>query len=129
MLTKKIQDYTIEVNKIFVLRKEKVYLLSRGEVCESIEGQLRKEYIKLSKLSQIALVFFVEKKNSKKIVQDYSYLNEWTVKQLSFVSYFEHCKNISMKKVFTELDLCQSYNCYDLRLGSGCNLGKDLRKR
>ena len=76
------------------------------EVCESIEEQLRKEYIRSSKLSQTALVFFVEKKNSKSIVQDFGYLNEWIVKQLSFVSYFEHCKNVSMKKVFTELDLC-----------------------
>ena len=113
MLTKKVQNHIIEVKERFVLRKEKIYPLSREEieeVCESIEEQLRKEYIRSSKLSQTALVFFVEKKNSKSIVQDFGYLNEWIVKQLSFVSYFEHCKNVSMKKVFTELDLCQDYN-------------------
>ena len=95
--------------KEFILRKEKVYLLSRegrGEVCEFIDEQLGKEYIRLSKLSQIVLVFFVEKKNSKKrIVQDYRYY-KWTVKNnypLLLIS--DIVENISMKKVFTKLDL------------------------
>jgi len=57
------------------LRKE------REEVYNFIEEQLRKEYIRLSKSSQITSVFFVEKKDSKKhIVQNYRYLNEWTIK-------------------------------------------------
>ena len=64
----------------FVLRKEKMYLLSREEweeVCKFIVEQLRKEYIRPSKSSQIVLVFFVGKKNGKKqMVQDYRYLNE-----------------------------------------------------
>jgi len=39
--------------------------------------QLRKEYIRSSKLPQIAPIFFVGKKNGKKwIVQDYRYVNE-----------------------------------------------------
>ena len=45
-----------------MLRKEKVYPLSRKErreIHEFIEEQLRKGYFRLSKLSQIALVFFV----------------------------------------------------------------------
>ena len=53
----------------FILKKEKVYSLSREEreeVCEFINEQLRKRYIKLSKSPQIALVFFVEKKNGKR---------------------------------------------------------------
>jgi len=53
------------------------------------------------------LVFFVEKKNSKKrMVHDYRYLNEWTVKNnysLSLIS--DIVENIGMKKVFTKLDL------------------------
>ena len=61
-----------------------MYLLSRKErreVCKFIKEQLRKEYIKLSKLPQMALVFFIGKKDGKKyIVQDYQYLNEWTIK-------------------------------------------------
>ena len=56
-------------------RKGKVYLLSReerGEVHEFIEEQLRKGYIRPLKLPQMALVFFVGKKDGKKrMVQDY----------------------------------------------------------
>ena len=38
----------------------------REEMCEFISEQLRKRYIRLSKLPQIALVFFVGKKDRKK---------------------------------------------------------------
>ena len=80
MSTRKVWDHTIEVKEGFVLRKGKVYLLSREEreeVREFIREQLRKGYIRPSKLSQTAPVFFVGKKNGKKrMVQDYRYLNE-----------------------------------------------------
>jgi len=69
MLTKKVWDHVIKVKKGFVLRKEKMYLLSREEreeICKFIEEQLRKEYIRLLKLSQIAFMLFVEKKDDKK---------------------------------------------------------------
>ena len=70
----------IELKEGFVLRKGKMYLLlreERGEVCKFINEQLRKGYIRLSKSSQMAPVFFVGKKNGKKrMVQDYQYLNE-----------------------------------------------------
>ena len=69
MLTKKVWDHVIEVKKGFVLRKEKMYLLlreEREEICKFIEEQLRKEYIRLLKLSQIAFMLFVEKKDDKK---------------------------------------------------------------
>ena len=69
MLTKKVWDHVIEVKKEFVLRKGKMYLLSREEreeICKFIEEQLRKEYIRLLKLSQIAFMLFVEKKDDKK---------------------------------------------------------------
>jgi len=46
-----------------------------------IDEQLKKEYIWFLKLSQIILVFFVKTINSKKyIVQDYRYLNKWTIR-------------------------------------------------
>ena len=55
----------------------KKYLLSRekrDKVHKFINKQLRKEYIRLSKLSQTTLVFFVGKKDSRKhVVQDYRY--------------------------------------------------------
>jgi len=66
---KKVWDHAIEVKKGFVPRKEKIYLLLRKEkanICEFIEEQLRKGYIRFSKLPQIASVFFVEKKDSRK---------------------------------------------------------------
>jgi len=64
----------------FVPRKRKVYLLlreEREEVHEFIAEQLSKRYIRSLKLSQMASVFFVAKKDGKKqIVQDYRYLNK-----------------------------------------------------
>ena len=61
-------------------KKEKVYLLLREEskeVHKFILEQLRKGYIRLSKLPQMAPVFFVGKKDGKKyMIQDYRYLNE-----------------------------------------------------
>ena len=71
----KIWNHTIDMKEGFVPRKGKVYPLSREEreeVHEFIKEQLRKEYIRSSKLLQTALVFFVEKKDGKKrIVQNY----------------------------------------------------------
>ena len=80
MPMRKVWDHVIEIKEGFVLRKGKVYLLSREEreeVCEFIKEQLRKGYIRPSKLPQTVPVFFVGKKNGKKrMVQDYRYLNE-----------------------------------------------------
>ena len=52
-----------------MLRKRKIYSLSteeRGEVCEFIEEQLRKKYIRPLKSPQMTSMFFAEKKNGKK---------------------------------------------------------------
>jgi len=122
MPTRKIWDHAIELKKRFALRKDKVYLLSREErekVREFIQEQLRKRYIQPSKLSQIALVFFVEKKDGKKwIVQDYWYLNEWIIKNnypLPLIS--DVLENIGMKKVFTKMDLQWGYNNVRIKEG------------
>jgi len=105
----------INVKEGFILRKEKVYLLSREEreeVREFVKKQLRKGYIRPSKSLQTVLVFFVGKKDGKKmIVQDYRYLNEWTVKNnypLPLIS--DVLENIGMKKVFMKMDLRWGYN-------------------
>jgi len=69
MPTQKIWDHAINMKKGFVPKKGKVYPLSkeeREEVCKFINKQLRKEYIRHSKSPQMALVFFVGKKDSKK---------------------------------------------------------------
>ena len=122
MLIRKIWDHTIDMKEEFVLRKGKVYLLSREkreEVCKFIKEQLRKGYIRLSKLPQMALVFFVGKKDRKKrMVQDYQYLNEWTVKNnypLPLIS--DVIKNISTKKMFTKMDLRWGYNNVRIKEG------------
>jgi len=87
-----------------------MYLLSeeeREEVCEFILEQLRKRYIRPSKLPQMASVFFVEKKDGKKrVVQNYRYLNEWTTKNsypLSLIT--DVVENIGTKKVFIKMNL------------------------
>jgi len=115
MPTRKIWNHAIKVKEGFVLRKGKVYLLSREEreeVCKFIQEQLRKGYIRPSKSPQTAPVFFVRKKDGKKwMVQDYRYLNEWTVKNnypLPLIS--DVLENIRTKKVFMKMDLRWGYN-------------------
>jgi len=110
MPTRKLWDYAIDIKEEFVPRKGKVYPFSREEreeVYKFISEQLRKGYIRPSKLPQMALVFFVEKKDRKKhMVQNYRYLSKWTVKNnypLPLISNI--VENISMKKLFTKMDL------------------------
>ena len=87
-----------------------MYLLLREErekVHEFIIEQLRKGYIRLSKSPQMALVFFVGKKNGKKrMVQNYRYLNKWTVKNNHLLPLIlDIVENIGIKRVFTKMDL------------------------
>jgi len=115
MPTRKIWDHAIDIKKGFVPRKGKVYPLSREEreeVQEFIKEQLRKEYIRPSKSSQMAPVFFVGKKDRKKrMVQNYQYLDEWTVKNNYLLPLIlDVIKNIGTKKVFTKMDLRWGYN-------------------
>ena len=73
---------------------------------------MRKRYIWPSKSPQTAPVFFVGKKDGKKrMVQDYRYLNEWTIKNnypLPLIS--DILENIGTKKIFTKMDLRWGYN-------------------
>ena len=79
----------------------------REKVHKFISKQLRKGYIRLLKLSQMAPMFFIGKKNEKKrMVQNYWYLNEWTIKNnysLPLIS--DIVENIRMKRVFMKMDL------------------------
>ena len=115
MPTRKLWDHAIEVKERFMLRKGKVYPLSREEreeVREFVKKQLRKGYIRPSKLPQTAPVFFVGKKDGKKrMVQNYKYLNEWMIKNnypLPLIS--DVLENIRTKKLFTKIDLRWGYN-------------------
>jgi len=122
MPTRKIWDHAIEMKEGFVPRKGKVYPLSREEreeVHKFIQEQLRKEYIRPLKSPQTAPVFFVGKKDSKKrMVQDYRYLNEWTIKNnylLPLIS--DVIENIGTKRVFTKMNLRWGYNNVRIKEG------------
>jgi len=122
MPTRKLWDHAIDIKEGFMPRKGKVYPLSRKEreeVREFVKEQLRKGYIQPSKSSQMAPVFFVGKKDGKKrMVQDYRYLNEWTVKNnypLSLIS--DVLENIGTKKLFAKMDLRWGYNNVRIKEG------------
>ena len=69
MLMRKAWDHVIDLREGFVLKKGKIYPLSRVErekIQEFVKDQLRKEYIRPLKLPQTSLVFFVPKKDGKK---------------------------------------------------------------
>ena len=84
----------IEMKEGFVPRKRKVYPLSREER-EEVRKFVREQ------------LSFVRKKDiKKKMVQDYRYLNEWTIRNnypLPLIS--DMLENIGTKKVFTKMDL------------------------
>jgi len=72
----------------------------RGKVYKFIDEELRKKYIR--PLPQMIPVFFVGKKNGKeRMIQDYIYLNKWTIKNnypLSLIS--DIVENISTKLLY-----------------------------
>ena len=71
---------------------------------EFINEQLRKGYIRPSKLPQTAPVLFVGKKDSKKCIVQY--LNKWTIKNNYLLLLISNIvENIGTKKVFPKLDL------------------------
>ena len=86
--------------------------VEREEVQEFVKDQLRKGYIRPSKSPQMSLVFFVLKKNrKKKMVQDYQYLNSWTIKNnYPLLLILDLIDSIGKKKVFTKIDLQWGYN-------------------
>jgi len=123
MPMRKQWDHAIDLKEGFMLRKGKVYPLSREEreeVREFVKEQLRKGYIRPSKSPQTALVFFVGKKDGKKrMVQDYRYLNEWTIKNnypLPLIS--DVLENIGTKKLFMKMDLRWGYNNVRIKEGN-----------
>jgi len=67
---------------------------------------LRKGYTRLSKSSQMLLVFFLSKKNrSKRIVMNHCSLNKQTVKNNYLLLLItDLINNMGSKKVFTKID-------------------------
>ena len=64
-------------------------------------------------------MFFVEKKDGKKrMVQDYWYLNEWTVKNNYLLPLISNViKNMDTKRVFTKMNLRWGYNNVRIKEG------------
>jgi len=115
MPVKKTWDHAIELKEGFTPRKGKVYSLSREEreeVQKFVEDQLRKGYIRPSRSPQMSPVHFVAKKDGiQRMVQDYRYLNQWTVKNkypLPLIA--DILDRVGKRKVFTKLDLRWGYN-------------------
>ena len=142
MPTRKLWDHIIDVREGFMLKKGKVYPLSREEreevresreereevkesreereeVREFVKEQLWKGYIWPSKSPQTVPVFFVGKKDGKKrMVQDYQYLNEWTVKNNYLLPLIlDLLENIGTKKVFMKMNLRWGYNNVRIKEG------------
>jgi len=120
--TRKTWDHAIDLRERFVPKKGKIYLLSRverEEVQEFVKDQLKKGYIRPSKSPQMSPVFFVPKKDGKKrMVQNYQYLNSWTIKNnylLPLIS--DLIDSIGKKKVFTKIDLWWGYNNVRIKKG------------
>ena len=115
MLVRKPWDYIINLRKDFVPKKRRTYLILREEkekVREFVEEQLRKKYIRPSKLLQTSPVFSIGKKNRKKrIVQNYQYLNKETIKDnYPLPLILDLIDTMGTKKVFTKIDLRWRYN-------------------
>jgi len=108
--TRKVWDHVIDLKEMFKPQKGRIYPLSknkREEVQNFMEDQLRKGYIRPSKLSQTLSVFFVGKNDSsKRMVMDYCNLNNQTIKNnYPLLLITELINNMKSKKVFIKMDL------------------------
>src|ERR1700679_2166437 len=122
MLVRKPWDHAIEMKPGYKPKKAKNILLSpqeQKEVEEFLNDQLGKGYIRESKSPQTSAVFFVPKKDMRKrMVQDYRYLNSWTIRNnypLPLIS--ELVDKVGKAKFFTKLDLHWGYNNVRIKEG------------
>ena len=110
MLLRKPWDHRIDLKEDFPPKKGQLIPLSvdeQKEVEAFLDDQLSKGYVQPSNSQQTSPVFFVPKKDGKKrMVQDYHYLNEWTVKNnypLPLIS--QLVDKLKGCKLFTTMDL------------------------
>ncbi|KIN98762.1 hypothetical protein M404DRAFT_31083 [Pisolithus tinctorius Marx 270] len=108
-------DHAIDLKETFTPKRGRLIPLSveeQKEVSDFLEDQLQKGYIRPSKSPQTSPVFFIPKKDGKKrMVQDYRYLNEHTVKNaypLPLIS--QLVDKLKGCKLFTKMDLRWGYN-------------------
>ena len=115
MPVKKLWDHEIELKEGFQPKRAKVYPLSpaeRKEVEEWLKEHLEKGYIQESKSPQTSPVFFVPKKDeTKRMVQDYRYLNTWTIRNAyPLPLILDLVDRLIGAKIVTKLDLRHGYN-------------------
>ena len=116
-------DHAIDLKPDFILKDCKVYSLSPEEQKEQdkfLEENLRKGYIRPSKLLMASPFFFVSKKDSKKLrpCQDYRCVNEGTIKNAySLPRVDELLDKLKGAKYFTKLDLRWGYNNVRIKIG------------
>ena len=110
MPTRKTLDHAIDLKETFKPQKRRIYPLSKNEkeeVQNFVEDQLKKSYIRPSKLPQTFPVFCVGKKDSsKRMVINYYNLNDQTIKNnypLPLIT--DLIDNMESKKIFTKMDL------------------------
>jgi len=122
MPVRKTWDHAIDLQEEFIPRKGRIYPLSRIErekVQAFVDNQLKKGYIQPSKSPQTSPVMFVPKKDGKRrMVQDYQYINKFTVKNsypLLLIS--DLVDNMGTKRVFTKMDLRWGYNNVRIKEG------------
>ena len=115
MPLRKPWDHGIDLKEDFPPKKGQLIPLlvdEQKEVEAFLDDQLSKGYIRPSNSQQTSLVFFVPKKEGKKrMVQDYQYLNEWTIKNnylLLLIS--QLVDKLKGCKLFTKMDLRWGYN-------------------
>ena len=122
MPVRKPWDHAIDIKDTFMPKKGRLIPLSpqeQKEVSDFIDDQTRKGYIRPSKSPQTSPVFFVPKKDGKKrMVQDYRYLNEHTVKNnypLPLIRQLS--EKLQGAKLFTKMDLRWGYNNVRIKEG------------
>jgi hypothetical protein len=119
-------DHEIQLKEGFKPQSTKTYPLSPMEQVELdkfLEGNLQKGYIYLSKSSQMASFFFVDKKDGKlRPVQDYHYLNLWTEKNAYSLPLIpELIDKLKGSKIFSKMDLCWGFNNFHIKEGDQWN--------
>ena len=115
MLLRKPWDHGIDLKEDFLPKKGRLIPLSvdeQKEVESFLDDQLAKGYIRPSISQQMSPVFFIPKKDGKKhMVQNYCYVNDWTIKNnylLPLIS--QLVDKLKGGKLFTKMDLHWGYN-------------------
>jgi len=122
MPLRKPWDHGIDLKEDFPPKKGRLIPLSvdeQKEVESFLDDQLAKGYIRPSISQQMSPVFFIPKKDGKKrMVQDYRYINDWTIKNnypLPLIS--QLVDKLKGCKLFTKMDLRWGYNNIRIREG------------